>query len=319
MKISDSDLRDLLTNYKLNRTGQYICDCPFCGKERHFYVSKSKQMFDCKKCGESGNIYKLLRHFNKLYLLQGATVEQRDELKSIKTIMLEGSSQNELELAELPIIALPKGFRIVPKNRYLNSRGLTSDDIRRYGIGVVRSDDWKIDGYIIIPVFDNGEIRGYVGRYGAKQVPKGRLRYSNSVGVPFGELLYGYDEIPDGAECIILVEGCFDKFAVDRVLNLKNSDSVKCVATFGKKISDAQIKKLMKKGVRSVLLLYDFDAVKEMKRYGMELSKYFDVLITYTTKKDIDECSEEEALEVLGSGQKPVDFLLSVAGKLRRK
>nr|DAS96414.1 MAG TPA: DNA directed DNA polymerase [Caudoviricetes sp.] len=319
MKISDSDLRDLLTNYKLNRTGQYICDCPFCGKERHFYVSKSKQMFDCKKCGESGNIYKLLRHFNKLYLLQGATVEQRDELKSIKTIMLEGSSQNELELAELPIIALPKGFRIVPKNRYLNSRGLTSDDIKRYGIGVVRSDDWKIDGYIIIPVFDNGEIRGYVGRYGAKQVPKGRLRYSNSVGVPFGELLYGYDEIPDGAECIILVEGCFDKFAVDRVLDLKNSDSVKCVATFGKKISDAQIKKLMKKGVRSVLLLYDFDAVKEMKRYGIELSKYFDVLITYTTKKDIDECSEEEALEVLGSGQKQVDFLLSVAGKLRRK
>ena len=319
MKISDSDLRDLLTNYKLNRTGQYICDCPFCGKERHFYVSKSKQMFDCKKCGESGNIYKLLRHFNKLYLLQGATVEQRDELKSIKTIMLEGSSQNELELAELPIIALPKGFRIVPKNRYLNSRGLTSDDIRRYRIGVVRSDDWKIDGYVIIPVFDNGEIRGYVGRYGAKQVPKGRLRYSNSVGVPFGELLYGYDEIPDGAECIILVEGCFDKFAVDRVLDLKNSDSVKCVATFGKKISDAQIKKLMKKGVRSVLLLYDFDAVKEMKRYGIELSKYFDVLITYTTKKDIDECSEEEALEVLGSGQKPVVFLLSVAGKLRRK
>nr|DAY05448.1 MAG TPA: DNA primase (bacterial type) [Caudoviricetes sp.] len=319
MKISDSDLRDLLTNYKLNRTGQYICDCPFCGKERHFYVSKSKQAFDCKKCGESGNIYKLLRHFNKLYLLQGATVEQRDELKSLKTLMSESSPASELELAELPIIALPKGFRIVPKNRYLNSRGLTSEDIKRYGIGVVKSDDWKIDGYVIIPVKDNGEIRGYVGRYGAKHVPKGRLRYSNSVGVPFGELLYGYDEIPDGAECIILVEGCFDKFAVDRVLDLKNSDSVKCVATFGKKISDAQIKKLMKKGVRSVLLLYDFDAIKEMKRYGMELAKYFDVLITYTTKKDIDECTEEEALEVLSSGQKPADFSMSVAGKLRRK
>ena len=233
--------------------------------------------------------------------------------------MSESSPASELELAELPIIALPKGFRIVPKNRYLNSRGLTSEDIKRYGIGVVKSDDWKIDGYVIIPVKDNGEIRGYVGRYGAKHVPKGRLRYSNSVGVPFGELLYGYDEIPDGAECIILVEGCFDKFAVDRVLDLKNSDSVKCVATFGKKISDAQIKKLMKKGVRSVLLLYDFDAIKEMKRYGMELAKYFDVLITYTTKKDIDECTEEEALEVLASGQKPADFSMSVAGKLRRK
>lgn len=50
--ISDSDLRDLLINPKLNRKGQYVCDCIFCGKERHMYVSKQTQLFDCKKCGE---------------------------------------------------------------------------------------------------------------------------------------------------------------------------------------------------------------------------------------------------------------------------
>ena len=63
--IADSDLRDLLVNPKLNRRGQYVCDCIFCGKEGHMYVSKQTQLFDCKKCGEYGSIYKLLKQLDK--------------------------------------------------------------------------------------------------------------------------------------------------------------------------------------------------------------------------------------------------------------
>ena len=29
--IDDSELKELLVNPKKNRTGQYVCDCPFCG------------------------------------------------------------------------------------------------------------------------------------------------------------------------------------------------------------------------------------------------------------------------------------------------
>ena len=106
LKISDEDLRsEVLINPKLNRTNQYICDCPFCGKESHFYIDKTSQLFDCKKCGESGNIYKLLRFVDKLYLLQGSTVEARETIASVRSILEEEREQDDTESAEvLPVI-----------------------------------------------------------------------------------------------------------------------------------------------------------------------------------------------------------------------
>lgn len=34
---------------------QQVGTCPFCGKEKHFYVSLDTGLYDCKKCGSSGN------------------------------------------------------------------------------------------------------------------------------------------------------------------------------------------------------------------------------------------------------------------------
>ncbi len=38
---------------------QLILDCPLCRKEKHFYVNRFTGLWDCKKCGESGNLYQL--------------------------------------------------------------------------------------------------------------------------------------------------------------------------------------------------------------------------------------------------------------------
>ena len=45
--------------------------------------------------------------------------------------------------------------------------------------------------------------------------------------------------------------------------------------TFGKKISKFQIKRLLDKGVKDIVLLYDPDAVEQSKQYSLELNKYF--------------------------------------------
>ena len=48
-KINDTDLRDLLINPKLNRRGQYICDCfPFVGKEHIFIYQKKLKLLIVK-------------------------------------------------------------------------------------------------------------------------------------------------------------------------------------------------------------------------------------------------------------------------------
>jgi ribosomal protein L37AE/L43A/5S rRNA maturation endonuclease (ribonuclease M5) len=63
---------------------QAVGDCPFCDKEKHFYVNANQDSekhgcWDCKRCGESGNIYTFLQ---KLYdnALRTTTASQRREL-----------------------------------------------------------------------------------------------------------------------------------------------------------------------------------------------------------------------------------------------
>jgi len=317
MKISDSDLRDILVNSKLNSRGQYICDCPFCGKESHFYISKSTQLWDCKKCGETGNIFKLLKFLDKTYLLGERSVKDVESISSIRNSKNTAVNDSENEIKLLPKKLLPAGWRI-RFTRYLKNRGLTKEDCEYYRIG---STDLlrKYNNYVIIPVVDNGEIRGWVGRYGDAKVPDDKKRYLNSEGVNFSELLFGYDEIcSDVTTTVIIVEGIFDKIAVDRFLDLKNQNEIKCVCTFGKKISDTQIKKLIVKKIRNVIMLYDFDAVKDTKKFSLELSKLFNVMIVFTTKKDIDCCTKEEALEVFSNQYKPDFFNENIIGKLKK-
>lgn len=316
--ISDVELKEILHVEKETRSGQYICTCPFCGKEQHFYINKKTQMFDCKKCGEFGNIYKLLRFLDKTYLLNGATIENTDTIVSVRSMLASELESSEVSVTELPEVKMPVGWRVLRNsNPYLLNRGITPELCERYKFGSTKMLR-KYDNYVLIPIYDGGKIRGYIGRYGSKKVPDGKLRYNNSIGTKFAQLLFGYDDITENTATVILVEGIFDKIAVDKVLRLWESEEVKCVCTFGKKISAEQIEKLKVKGVSRVILLYDFDAIKDIKRYGIELENHFVTSITYTTKKDIDECTAEEALAVFANLKRPREFNVDVIGKLKR-
>lgn len=318
-KIDDGELRSVLINPKLNTRGQYICDCPFCGKERHFYISKETQLFDCKKCGESGSVYKLLKHLDKTYLLGDATVEERKIIKSIREMREEEKEVDEVDVSPLPVRKMPVGWKVTVASTYLRNRGITDDDCKRYNIGYTALMK-KYREYVLIPIYDGGEIRAFLGRYGAKKIPEGKLRYNNSRGSDFSALLFGYDEIVlNETKTVILVEGIFDKIACDKHLELWDSNDIKCVCTFGKKISDIQIKKLMLKGVDNIVLLYDFDALKDIKKYGLELNNFFNTRIAICTfKKDIDECTKEQALSVFDNLKKVHEFNIDVIGKLKR-
>lgn len=315
--IDDIELRDVLLNPTANRTGQYICDCPYCGKSQHFYINRKTQLWDCKKCGQYGNIYKLLSFLGKTYLLGGRTIEETNVIKSIISIS-DSQEHEDIILEPLPSVKMPVGWRIRKNSTpYLLSRGITAEDCQRYRIGGTTLSS-KYRDYVLLPIYDDGEIRGFIGRYGDKNVPENRLRYNNSVGTEFAQLLYGYDEITNETNTVVLVEGVFDKIAVDKTLHTFEAPDIKCVCTFGKKISAQQIEKLKLKGVSKVILLYDYDAIKDIKKYGLLLENTFVTYIVYTTKKDIDECSREEALAVFEHPQSPRDFNDNVIGKLKR-
>lgn len=276
------------------------------------------QQWDCKKCGERGNIYKLLAYLGKTYLLEGATIKEVERIVSIRSKQEEKEEETVLET--LPEVKMPVGWKVVTSvTPYIRERRLTAADCSRYLIGMT-SLYGKLKNYLVIPVMDDGKVRGYVGRYASKKVPEDKLRYNNSVGTKFGQLLYGYDDIIGGeTSTVILVEGIFDKIAVDKVLQLDSDAEVKCVCTFGKKISPQQIEKLKIKGVSKVVLLYDFDALRDIRKIGVKLDETFSTYIVYTQKKDIDECTPEEALAVFQHPQRPIEFNESVIGKMKRK
>ena len=58
-----------------------------------------------------------------------------------------------------------------------------------------------------------------------------------------------------------------------------------CLYFWEKKFHLSNRKKLRLKGVTNVILLYDFDAIKDIKRYGLRLENYFVTSISYTMKK----------------------------------
>lgn len=318
--ISDEDLRTIINVEKETRSNQYISTCPFCGKPSHFYINKKNQQWDCKKCGESGGIFKLLRHLDKLYLLGAPTVKKVDEIKSIRQIQEDESVQSSDEIKTLPEVKMPAGFKVFDYvSPYLQQRQITMEDIKHWEFGQTRIVSRFID-YLLIPIRDGGKIRGYIGRYASRHVPDGKLRYSNSLNTDFSCLLFGYDDIIEGeTETVIITEGLFDAIAVTKKLNLFDDNTIRAVCTFGKKISEPQIKKLLAKKIRKVILLYDYDALKDIRHYASLLNEYFSVRVAIALgKKDIDECTLSEVIDVFSNLRSVNHFNLDIAGKMKR-
>ena len=137
------------------------------------------------------------------------------------------------------------------------------------------------------------------------------MRYYNSEGTIFEDILGGYDEIiSDKTDTVILVEGITDKANVDRELDLYSSDAVKCCFTFGKNLSENQVKLLIKKRVKSIILMYDPDALKEIEKFSMRYINKFEDIKCAKIEGDRDpgDLRKEELNKILNDLNTPIDF-----------
>ena len=169
-------------------------------------------------------------------------------------------------------------------------------------------------GYVSRHTWSKDEIDQYNNR--AKRNGKYQIRrYNNSLDNDFVKLLYNYDAvIEDETDTVIVVEGIFDVIALTRKLDLYENTSIAVVATFGKKISDAQIYKLQDKGVRTIILGYDSDATEAINKAAAQLNEYFDVYIAKIAcdGKDWDEMSFWDIYDTFAYNLKtPIEFKLN--------
>lgn len=77
-------------------TGNQVTgDCPFCGKDNHFYVNHEKLLWDCKVCGESGNRQSFLEKINRRNLEQIST-QHKESLAADRKLPVSAFSWVEL-------------------------------------------------------------------------------------------------------------------------------------------------------------------------------------------------------------------------------
>lgn len=317
MNISDEELKSVLINPRPNTRNHYIANCPFCGKPKHFYINRSSQLFDCKKCGEEGNIVKLLHHIGKLFLLGEFKSLERSKIK----LLSEFSQDEEAEeYEEPPIRKMPLGFKKVSSDEYLRGRRFEKINFNQHTMGYSNLIP-SLKDYVLFSVIEDGECRGYVARYIKKiaKDDKKTLRYKNDKGAKFSNLIFGYDEIIENkTDTVIIVEGIIDKVTLDNVLELHKQDDIKAVCTFGKKISFSQTVKLLRKGVKNIVLILDYDAIKEMKKHGQKLESHFNVKIGFTMQKDINDSNEEEIYGIFDDLKSPTEFNRLTVNKIKR-
>lgn len=335
MLLDNDQIIGLLTNVRKASRNNIQCDCPFCNKNHHFYVQlKTDRVdrhgvnksfnFDCKRCGEHGRVFKLLAQLGATHLIQGELVDINKKLEADLLLSLQEDDVEEPLSLDIQAMKLPLGFQRIYNDPYLQDRGFTDFEFKKYQIGRTELVT-KLENYIIIALYRDDEIKGYLTRTTltkkeiAEVEAKMKLRdpraqyprYRNS-NSEFSKLLGGYDEITFLTSTVILVEGYFDKVRTDQILELDYQNDFKCCYTFGKKISIEQIVLLLKKGVENVILIYDPDAVNDMKQIGFVLNKNFEsTLVGYTYDKDLGDSNKEDFDKIFANLDTPFDFSLN--------
>src|SRR3989344_7510141 len=89
------------------------CDSDSRGTEAHLYFDTETGQYDCKKCGEKGNLITLAKHFGDG--IQGIALHPLPSTKNPRK-----STKFDTELVETCHLALPANIR-----QYLNARGIT--------------------------------------------------------------------------------------------------------------------------------------------------------------------------------------------------
>lgn len=327
-------------NAKIDGSGKNLIApvCPYCGHtggKFGIYIGKEtghKKLFmsHCFSCGHSNRtLDELLKDIGREDLIITPTfnLHEFDDNNADDELFALNDEDEEID-DSLSIVELPESYKRCFRNPYLKSRGFTSDDYGYFPVGTTRGLNFKFNDYVIFPIIDSGDNVGYVGRhiwckqaiddYNVEARRNGKyqiMRYRNSNENDFVKLLYNYDSVIENeTDTVVIVEGVFDCIALTRKLNLYDSHRIAVVATFGKKISNIQIYKLQNKGVKTVVIGYDGDAVASIKKTADQLNDFFDVYIAdiQDPTQDFDSMDFWDIYDVISDNLKtPIEYKLN--------
>ena len=237
---------------KATARGNYAYHCPLChhGKPKleinMTENTKGENAWHCWVCDKKGK---------KLYQLFKAVEVSPEIMAELKAIVKYTGPETDVKVEEK--LKLPKEFQpltniqksnIIGRHAlaYLKSRGITEEDILKYGIGYCETGRYA--NMVIIPSYDvKGNINYFTGRSFEKEPS---VKYRNPTVsrdiIPF-ELFINWD-LP-----LILCEGPFDAIAIKRNV----------IPLLGKNIQSNLMKKIVMSSVEKIYIALDRDAQKQ--------------------------------------------------------
>lgn len=298
------------------RSDQLVC--PQCSQNDEFSIKFTNDggVMHClhsKSCNNySTSLYNYLKGIGKLDLITFEKAINFDEFPDFS------KSKEVLEESdELPLRKPPIGFKRINYDEYLEGRNFQSEHYELFQVGNTKLNP-SLKNHLIFQFFnEKGECIAWMSRSkNSKEWHKDNLRkfkeglgslhlrYNNSPDTDFGRILGGFNEITESTDTLIIVEGLFDKVNVDTELGLLGNEEIKCLFTFGNKISVDQINLINKfENIKNIYLLYDEGTIKQSKQSGLELLSGTgkNVRVCDIKQKDLDpgDLNSNQLVEVL--------------------
>jgi DNA primase len=242
----------VLGSGKQTARGNYAYHCPLCKHHKPKMEinmsenSKGENPWHCWVCDKKGK---------KLYQLFKAIEVSPETMNELKAIVKYVGPETDVQVETK--VTLPKEFKPLANIQksnimgrhalaYIKSRGITEEDVLKYGIGYCETGRYA--NMVIIPSYDErGNINYFTGRSFEKEPS---VKYRNpSVSrdiIPF-ELFINW-ELP-----LILCEGPFDAIAIKRNV----------IPLLGKNIQTKLMKKIVMSSVEKIYIALDKDAQKQ--------------------------------------------------------
>jgi DNA primase len=274
LKIGGDELAKVLHYYGLlEGDSEFKIVCPF-----HDDVNASMKInlqdgsFFCFGCGVSGDALKFVLLANKhLDELKAAMkyfrILRSNKVKEVQSVKKQAKKRVEDRQALIEaedyyngLCSVNWGWDRIDEEEYMRRRGFSSRILRECGAKLTYNSKYPL----VFPMYDSGEFRGWVCRTTDKKTEAKRKYLYNEGFCRRNTLVGDYD-----SEVVVLVEGYMDR------LKMIQFGAKNVAAILGWKITDQQIKKLKKRGVKCIISALDNDACgKKGTKY---LKSFFDV------------------------------------------
>jgi DNA primase len=258
---------------------ELLFTCPACNhRKRKFSVNLDKNAFKCWVCDYRGrNIRRLIRRFGSYVQLQKWDgITNRSDLERFADLFMEPIHREDKTKLELPEEFVSLCANSIPATgmyalRYLQSRGLTKDDITKWKIGYCFEGEYR--NRIIVPSFDDD---GDCSYFIARSYTGDSYKYKNprvSKDIVFNELFINWNKD------LVLVEGVFDALVAGNAVPIlgstlrTNSDLVRKIVLNDTPIYVALDPDARKKENKIIQTLLRYD----IEMYKIDVSGYEDV------------------------------------------